>query len=295
MSVLVGSDTRLLVQGITGREGLFHTQQMLQYGTKVVAGVTPGRGGQSVEGVPVFNTVREAVDRTGANASIIFVPAPGASDAIREAVNAAIPLVIDITEGVPVLDMAPLYHYVRLKGVRLIGPNCPGLISPGQAKVGIMPGNIHRPGSVALVSRSGTLTYEIVAALTGAGYGQSTAVGIGGDPIVGLSFVDVLDLFEADARTRAIVLVGEIGGDEEEKAAAFIKAKVTKPVVGYIAGRTAPPGRRMGHAGAIISGSAGTAASKIDALEAAGVRVADYPAQVAEFLGQRKVPRDYDD
>jgi succinyl-CoA synthetase alpha subunit len=214
-------------------------------------------------------------------------------DAMREAVDAEIGLVIDITEGVPVLDMVPMYHYVRLKGVRLIGPNCPGLISPGKAKVGIMPGNIHRAGSVALVSRSGTLTYEIVAALTGAGYGQSTAVGIGGDPIVGSSFVDILALFEADLQTKAIVLVGEIGGDEEEKAASYIKAKVTKPVVGYIAGRTAPPGRRMGHAGAIISGTAGTAASKIAALEAAGVKVADYPAQVAELLTRRGVPRDF--
>lgn len=293
MSVLIGADTRVLVQGITGREGLFHTQQMLQYGTQVVAGVTPGRGGQTAEGVPVFDTVREAVARTGANTSIIFVPAPAASDAIREAVDAEVPLVIDITEGVPVLDMVPLYHYVRLKGTRLIGPNCPGLISPGKAKVGIMPGHIHREGSVALVSRSGTLTYEIVNALTGAGYGQSTAIGIGGDPIVGSSFVDVLELFEADPQTRAIVLVGEIGGDEEEKAAAFIKQRVSKPVVGYIAGRTAPPGRRMGHAGAIISGTAGTAASKIEALEAAGVRVADYPAQVAAILAERSVPRDF--
>lgn len=295
MSVLVGNDTRLLVQGITGREGLFHTQQMLQYGTKVVAGVTPGRGGQKVEGVPVFNSVREAVQQTQANTSIIFVPAPFAADAIRESLDAEIGLVIDITEGVPVLEMVPLYHAVRLKGSRLIGPNCPGLISPGKAKVGIMPGNIHREGSVALVSRSGTLTYEIVAALTGAGYGQSTAVGIGGDPIVGSSFVDVLELFESDPQTKAIVLVGEIGGDEEEKAATYIRAKVSKPVVGYIAGRTAPPGRRMGHAGAIISGTAGTAASKIAALEEAGVKVADYPAQVAELLAQKKVLRDYHD
>lgn len=293
MSVLVGTDTRVLVQGITGREGLFHTQQMLQYGTKVVAGVTPGRGGQTAEGVPVFDTVREAVAQTGANTSIIFVPAPASADAVREAVDADIPLVIDITEGVPVLDMVPLYHYARLRGTRLIGPNCPGLISPGKAKVGIMPGHIHREGSVALVSRSGTLTYEIVNALTGAGYGQSTAIGIGGDPIVGSSFVDVLELFEADPQTRAIVLVGEIGGDEEEKAAAFIKERVSKPVVGYIAGRTAPPGRRMGHAGAIISGTAGTATSKIEALEAAGVRVADYPAQVAAILAERRVPRDF--
>lgn len=294
MSVLVGSETRLLVQGITGREGEFHTRAMLQYGTRVVAGVTPGRGGQELAGVPVFNTVAEAVETTGANASIIFVPAPFAPDAIREAVASAIPLVVTITEGVPVLDMIPLYHAIHERGIRLIGPNCPGLISPGKAKVGIMPAHIHRPGSVAVVSRSGTLTYEIVAALTSQGYGQSTCIGIGGDPIVGTSFVEALELFEADEQTRAIVLIGEIGGSEEERAAEFIRANVRKPVVAFIAGRTAPPGRRMGHAGAIISGSAGTASEKIAALQGAGVQVADSPAQCASLIASLNVARDLD-
>ena len=292
MSVLVGDQTRLLVQGITGREGTFHTQQMVQYGTNVVAGVTPGRAGQHVDGVPVFNTVAEAVEQTQPNCSIIFVPAPFAPDAIREAVAYEIPLVVAITEGIPVHAMVPLYHYVRDRGVRLIGPNCPGLISPGTAKVGIMPGHIHRPGSVAIVSRSGTLTYEVVAALTSHGYGQSTCIGIGGDPIVGTSFVEALELFEADPQTRAIALIGEIGGDAEEKAAAFIKDHVRKPVVAFIAGRTAPPGRRMGHAGAIISGSAGTAQEKIRALRAAGVEVADSPDRIADLLANARVRRD---
>jgi succinyl-CoA synthetase alpha subunit len=292
LSVLVGTDTRLLVQGITGREGEFHTRAMLQYGTNVVAGVTPGRGGQELAGVPVFNTVDEAVEKTGANASIIFVPAPFAADAMREAAAARIPLVVTITEGVPVLDMVPLYHYMRDREIRLIGPNCPGLISPGKAKVGIMPAQIHRPGSVAVVSRSGTLTYEIVAALTRHGYGQSTCVGIGGDPIVGMSFVDVLELFAADPQTKAIVLIGEIGGSEEERAAEFIREHVRKPVVAFIAGRTAPPGRRMGHAGAIISGTSGTAAEKIASLEQAGVRVAASPAQTAELIESLKVAKD---
>ncbi|HVC32127.1 MAG TPA: succinate--CoA ligase subunit alpha [Chloroflexota bacterium] len=292
MSVLVGDQTRLLVQGITGREGTFHTQQMVQYGTNVVAGVTPGRAGQHVDGVPVFNTVAEAVEQTQPNCSIIFVPAPFAPDAIREAVAYEIPLVVAITEGIPVHAMVPLYHYVRDRGVRLIGPNCPGLISPGTAKVGIMPGHIHRPGSVAIVSRSGTLTYEVVAALTSHGYGQSTCIGIGGDPIVGTSFVEALELFEADPQTRAIALIGEIGGDAEEKAAAFIKDHVRKPVVAFIAGRTAPPGRRMGHAGAIISGSAGTAQEKILALRAAGVEVADSPDRIADLLANARVRRD---
>lgn len=284
MSVLVGTETRLLVQGITGREGEFHTRAMRQYGTNVVAGVTPGRGGQQVDNVPVFNTVAEAVLVTGANASIIFVPAPFAGDAIREAVASGIPLVVTITEGVPVLEMVPLYHYVRDHGIRLIGPNCPGLISPGKAKVGIMPAHIHQPGSVAVVSRSGTLTYEIVAALTAHGYGQSTCIGIGGDPIVGTSFVETLELFEGDEQTKAIVLIGEIGGSEEERAAEYIRTTVRKPVVAFIAGRTAPPGRRMGHAGAIISGSSGTAAEKIASLQRAGVRVADSPAQIATLI-----------
>ncbi len=284
MSVLVGLETRLLVQGITGREGSFHTAQMLEYGTKVVAGVTPGAGGRDVHGVPVFNTVAAAVEATSPNASIIYVPAPYAPDAIYEAVDAGIPLVVCITEGIPTLEMVKVYEHVRSRGCRLIGPNCPGLITPGQAKVGIMPGYIHHPGPVGIVSRSGTLTYEVVWALTRAGIGQSTAVGIGGDPIIGTSFIDVLEMFQADPETKAIVLIGEIGGTDEEAAAAYIKEHVTKPVVGFIAGRTAPPGKRMGHAGAIISGGQGTAAEKIAALEAAGVPVAERPAQVAELI-----------
>jgi len=286
VSVLVGRETRLLVQGITGREGSFHTAQMLQYGTNVVAGVTPGAGGRTVHGVPVFNTVADAVEATSPNASIIYVPAPSAPDAIYEAADAGIPLIVCITEGIPVLDTVRLCEYVRLRGCRLIGPNCPGLITPGEAKVGIMPGAIHQPGPVGIVSRSGTLTYEVVWALTRAGIGQSTAVGIGGDPVVGTTFIDMLDMFQADPQTRAIVLIGEIGGIDEETAAAFIAEHVTKPVVGFIAGRTAPPGRRMGHAGAIITGGQGTAAEKIAALEAAGVPVAERPAQVAELIRQ---------
>jgi succinyl-CoA synthetase alpha subunit len=284
MSILVDETTRLLVQGITGREGEFHTRQMVEYGTRVVAGVTPGRGGQEVAGVPVFDTVRAAVKATGANVSITYVPAPGAPDAIVEAVDNGIPLVVCITEGVPALDMVRVYHYVRSKGARLIGPNCPGLISPGKAKVGIMSGHIHTPGPVGVVSRSGTLTYEIVQALTSRGIGQSTAVGIGGDPIVGTSFVEVLEAFAADDQTKAVVLIGEIGGTDEEKAAEFIRLRLRKPVVAFIAGRTAPPGRRMGHAGAIISGGTGTAAEKMAALERAGVRVVDSPTEVAEAM-----------
>lgn len=284
MSVLVNQETRVLVQGITGREGEFHTRQMVQYGTNVVAGVTPGRGGQDVAGVPVFNTVADAMTATQPNCSIIFVPAPFAPDAIREAAAYEIPLVVAITEGIPVHEMIPLYTYVRDRGVRLIGPNCPGLISPGKAKVGIMPAHIHREGSVAVVSRSGTLTYEVVAALSSHGFGQSTAVGIGGDPIIGTSFVDVLEQFEADPQTKAIVLIGEIGGDAEERAADFIKGHVRKPVVAFIAGRTAPPGRRMGHAGAIISGTAGTAQEKIATLRAAGIQVADTPTEIADLI-----------
>ncbi|HWV23015.1 MAG TPA: succinate--CoA ligase subunit alpha [Thermomicrobiales bacterium] len=286
MSILVGNDTRLLVQGITGREGAFHAQQMVEYGTNVVAGVTPGKKGQTVAGVPVFDTVKEAVEKTGANTSIIYVPARFAPDAIYEAVDNGIELVICITEGVPVNDMVPVYHHVKEKGARLIGPNCPGLITPGQAKVGIMPGFIHQPGKVGLVSRSGTLTYEVVDALTKAGLGQSSAVGIGGDPVIGTSFVDVLELFQNDPDTEAIVMIGEIGGDDEETAAAYIKEHVTKPMAGFIAGRTAPPGKRMGHAGAIISGGGGTAEGKIKALEDAGVRVAESPSQVPELLKQ---------
>jgi len=284
LSILVDKNTRLLVQGITGREGSFHTTQMVEYGTQVVAGVTPGGKGKTVAGVPVFNTVSEAVAETGANASIIYVPARFAPDAIYEAVDAGIPLVVCITEGIPILDMVPVYAYVKSKGARLIGPNCPGVITPGEAKIGIMPGYIHTPGPIGLVSRSGTLTYEVVDALTRAGLGQSTAVGIGGDPIIGTSFVDVLELFQNDPQTEAIVLIGEIGGTDEQDAAAFIREHVTKPVVGFIAGRTAPPGKRMGHAGAIISGGTGTAAEKIEALNAAGVQVADRPSQVPELI-----------
>jgi succinyl-CoA synthetase alpha subunit len=284
VSILVNNDTRLLVQGITGREGSFHTTQMVEYGTNVVGGVTPGRQGQDVASVPVFNTVKEAVAETQANTSIIYVPARFAPDAIYEAVDNGIELVICITEGVPVNDMVPVYHYVNMKGARLIGPNCPGLITPGEAKVGIMPGFIHEPGTVGLVSRSGTLTYEVVNALTEAGMGQSTAVGIGGDPVIGTSFVDVLRLFEDDPGTEAIVMIGEIGGTDEEDAAEFIKQHVSKPMAGFIAGQTAPPGKRMGHAGAIISGGAGTAADKMKALESAGVRVAESPSQVPELL-----------
>jgi len=284
VSILVDSNTRLLVQGITGREGSFHTTQMVEYGTNVVAGVTPGKKGEQVAGVPVFDTVQEAVAETGANASIIYVPAKFAPDAIYEAVDSGVALVVCITEGVPINDMVPVYAYVNANGARLIGPNCPGLITPGQAKVGIMPGFIHEPGSVALVSRSGTLTYEVVDMLTKAGLGQSTAVGIGGDPVIGTSFVDVLRLFEADPETESIVIIGEIGGSDEEDAAVFIREHVTKPVVSFIAGQTAPPGKRMGHAGAIISGGSGSAADKIEALEAAGVRVAQSPSQVPALL-----------
>jgi succinyl-CoA synthetase alpha subunit len=276
----------VLVQGITGREGSFHTTQMVEYGTNVVSGVTPGGLGKAVAGVPVYNTVADAVAETQPNVSIIFVPAKFAPDAIYEAVDGGIPFVICITEGLPVVDMIPVYDYVRRKGARLLGPNCPGIITPGEAKIGIMPGFIHTPGKVGLVSRSGTLTYEVVNALTEAGMGQSTAIGIGGDPIIGTNFVDALRLFQDDPNTEAIVMLGEIGGSDEEEAAEFIKAHVTKPMAGFIAGRTAPEGKRMGHAGAIISGGAGTAAGKIAALEEAGVRVADSPSQVPVLLKQ---------
>ena len=291
MSILVGAQTRLLVQGITGREGEFHSRAMLEYGTNVVAGVTPGKGGQSaVDGrVPVFDTVAEAVAQTEADAACIFVPAAFAPDAILEAAGAGVPLVICITEGIPALDMLRVHHVLREKGVRLIGPNCPGATSVGGAKVGIIPGDIHRPGPVGLVSRSGTLTYEVVQAMTDAGVGQTTCVGIGGDPIVGTTFIDVLEMLNADPETEAIVLIGEIGGDEEERAAAYCAAEVRKPVAAFIAGRTAPPGRRMGHAGAIISGGAGTADSKRSALQAAGVRVADSPSQIPALLREAGV------
>lgn len=287
MAILIDKHTRVLVQGITGRDGSFHTRQMLDYGTSVVAGVTPGKKGQKVEGVPVFHTVREAVHETQANCSIIFVPPRFAADAILEAADAHIPLIICITEGVPVQDMIPVYDYVRKQGCRLIGPNCPGLISPGAAKVGIMPGHIHTPGRIGVISRSGTLTYELVYQLTQAGLGQSTCVGIGGDPIIGTKFIDLLELFEADPDTEAIVLLGEIGGNDEETAANYIAQHMTKPVVSFISGRTAPPGKRMGHAGAIISGGSGTAEAKIAALQAAGVPVGDTPPQVVDLLKQR--------
>jgi succinyl-CoA synthetase alpha subunit len=291
MSILVGSDTRLVVQGITGREGEFHSRAMLEYGTSIVAGVTPGKGGQSaLDGsVPVFDTMADAVRQTGANASCIFVPAPFAPDAMLEAADAGVSLVICITEGIPALDMLRVYHVLKGRGVRLIGPNCPGATTPGQAKVGIIPGSIHQPGAVGLVSRSGTLTYEVVQAMTDAGIGQSTCVGIGGDPIVGTSFIEVLDLFNRDPETEAIVIIGEIGGEDEERAAAFVKEHVRKPMAAFIAGRTAPPGRRMGHAGAIISGGAGTAESKRQALEAASVRVADSPSQIPALLREAGV------
>jgi succinyl-CoA synthetase alpha subunit len=284
VSILVDRDTRVLVQGITGREGSFHTEQMVEYGTNVVSGVTPGGKGKSVAGVPVFDTVADAVAETAPNVAIIFVPARFAPDAIYEAVDNDLPLVVCITEGIPVVDMVPLYAHAQNRGTRLLGPNCPGLITPGEAKVGIMPGFIHIPGPVGVVSRSGTLTYEVVDALSRAGTGQSTAVGIGGDPVIGTSFVDVLGLFEADPATEAIVMIGEIGGNDEETAARFIQDHVTKPVVGFIAGRTAPPGKRMGHAGAIISGGSGTATEKMAALEAAGVRVVDRPSAVPDAI-----------
>lgn len=280
MSILVDSNSRVLVQGITGREGSFHTGQMVEYGTNVVAGVTPGGAGKEVAGVPVFNTMADAVVSTNPNVAIIFVPARFAPDAIYEAIDNGVPFVICITEGIPVADMIPVYAHVQQRGARLLGPNCPGLITPGQAKVGIMPGFIHTPGPVGLVSRSGTLTYEVVDALTRAGLGQTTAVGIGGDPVIGTSFVDVLGMFEDDPATELIVMIGEIGGSDEEVAAQFIQNHVSKPVVGFIAGQTAPPGKRMGHAGAIISGGSGTAAEKMAALTAAGVRVVDRPSAV---------------
>jgi len=287
MSILVNRDTRLLVQGITGREGMFHAQQMQDYGTNVVAGMTPGKGGQSVltKPVPVFDTCAEAVRETGANASVIYVPAAGAPDAILEAVGAGIKTVFCITEHIPALDMLRVVHVVDAAGARLVGPNCPGATSVGQAKVGIIPGNIHRAGNVGVVSRSGTLTYEVVEALTEAGIGQSTCVGIGGDPINGSNFIDMLTLFRDDPDTHAVVLIGEIGGDGEERAADWIAQNMRGvPMASFIAGRTAPPGRRMGHAGAIISGGRGTAQSKVDALTAAGVRVAQTPSQIPQLL-----------
>ncbi|HEX9691164.1 MAG TPA: succinate--CoA ligase subunit alpha [Gemmatimonadales bacterium] len=288
MSIFIDRDTRLVVQGITGRDGAFHTKQMLEYGTSVVAGVTPGKGGQRFDQrVPVFNTVADAVEETGANTSVIYVPAQFAADAVYEAADAGVDLIVCITEGVPVLDMTRVMPFLREANVRLIGPNCPGVISPGRAKVGIIPGRICREGSIGVVSRSGTLTYEIIHQLSRHEYGQSTCVGIGGDPIIGTNFTDCLAAFEADEMTSAIVMIGEIGGTDEQEAAKFVREHVSKPVVGFIAGQTAPPGRRMGHAGAIISGSSGTAAEKIAAFEAAGISVMRRPADVVPLLQER--------
>ncbi|HEV7389983.1 MAG TPA: succinate--CoA ligase subunit alpha [Gemmatimonadaceae bacterium] len=285
MSTFIDKDTRLLVQGITGRDGSFHTKQMIEYGTQVVGGITPGKGGQKFENqVPIFNTVAEAVGKTGANATVIYVPPPFAADAMMEAADAGIPFIVCITEGVPVLDMTRVYPFVKERGSRLLGPNCPGLISPGASKVGIIPGRICSPGPVGLVSRSGTLTYEVVYQMTRAGIGQTTCVGIGGDPINGTNFIDCLDAFEKDPATKAVVMIGEIGGTDEQEAARFVKEKMSIPVVGFIAGQTAPPGRRMGHAGAIISGSAGTAAEKMQAFEENGVGVAKRPIDVVDLL-----------
>ncbi len=287
MSILIDEKTRLLVQGITGSEGSFHTQKCIEYGTKVVAGVTPGKGGTHILGVPVFNTVESAVRETGANASMVFVPPAFATDAILEAADAGIPLIVCITEGIPILEMVMVHSYLRNKPTRLIGPNCPGLISPGKCKAGLMAGEIHLPGNVGVVSRSGTLTYETVAQLTRLGIGQSTCVGIGGDPLPGSTFVDILELFQEDNDTKAVVLIGEIGGTAEQEAAKFIKEKMTKPVVAFVAGATAPPGRRMGHAGAIISGSSGRAQDKIAALANAGATIAPNPAEIG--LTMKKV------
>ncbi|PJA27542.1 MAG: succinate--CoA ligase subunit alpha [candidate division Zixibacteria bacterium CG_4_9_14_3_um_filter_46_8] len=287
MAIYLTKKNKVIVQGITGRDGAFHTQQMIEYGTNIVGGVTPGKGGEIMHGVPVFESVENAVKATNADTSVIFVPPQYAVDAIYEAVDAGIKLVVCITEGVPVIDMLKVYHYVRTKGARLIGPNCPGIISPGLSKVGIMPGQIHKKGKVGVVSRSGTLTYEVVHALTNKGIGQSTVIGIGGDPIIGTNFIDTLQAYNEDKDTEAIVLIGEIGGTDEEEAARFIKKFVRKPVVAFIAGRTAPPGKRMGHAGAIISGGTGTAAEKVKALNAVGIPVADLPSQVADLIAEK--------
>ena len=288
MSVFIDQNTKLVIQGITGRDGSFHAKQMIEYGTQVVAGVTPGKGGQTFEGtVPIFNTVMDAVQATGANTSVIYVPPPFAADAIMEAAAAGVSLVVCITEGVPVLDMTKVYPFVKERGVRLIGPNCPGLITPGESKVGIIPGRICAPGPVGVVSRSGTLTYEVVYQLTRAGIGQTTCVGIGGDPINGTNFIDCLAAFEKDPKTKAIAMMGEIGGTDEQEAAEYVKTHMTKPVVGFIAGQTAPPGRRMGHAGAIISGSSGTAAEKLEAFAAAGMGIAKRPIDFVELIKAR--------
>ena len=288
MSVFIDKNTKLVIQGITGRDGSFHAKQMMEYGTQVVAGVTPGKGGQKFEGtVPIFNTVADAVQATGANTSVIYVPPPFAADAIMEAAASGVSLVVCITEGVPVLDMTKVYPFVKERGVRLIGPNCPGLITPGESKVGIIPGRICTPGPVGVVSRSGTLTYEVVYQLTRAGIGQTTCVGIGGDPINGTNFIDCLAAFEKDPATKAIAMMGEIGGTDEQEAAEFIRTQMKKPVVGFIAGQTAPPGRRMGHAGAIISGSSGTAQEKLEAFAAAGMGIAKRPIDFVELIKAR--------
>src|SRR5882672_8492766 len=287
MSILVDKSTRLIVQGLTGREGTFHAKACAAYGTQVVGGVTPGKGGTTHEGWPIFNTVQEAVDKTGANATVIFVPPPFAADAIMEAADAEVELIVCITEGIPTLDMVRAWQFLQTRRTRLIGPNCPGVISPGKCKIGIMPGQIHKEGNVGVVSRSGTLTYEAVGQLTKLGIGQSTCIGIGGDPIIGTNFVDALTLFNDDPDTHAIVMIGEIGGNAEETAAAFVKEHVKKPVIGFIAGQTAPPGRRMGHAGAIISGGSGKASDKIKAMEEAGITVCATPAEMGEKVKSR--------
>jgi succinyl-CoA synthetase alpha subunit len=284
MSIIVGEDTKVVVQGITGTEGGFHAKQMIEYGTKVVAGVTPGKGGQRFNGIPIFDTVKEAVEVTGASASAIFVPPPFAADAIMEAIDALVDLVVCLTDGIPTLDMIAVKQYMMGKGTHMIGPNTPGIISPGKCKIGLMPGYIHKPGKIGVISRSGTLTYEVVDQLTKLGIGQSTCVGIGGDPIIGLRFVDLLKLFEADSGTAAIIMIGEIGGRAEEEAAGYYRQCMTKPVAAFIAGLTAPPGRRMGHAGAIISGGAGSATEKIKALKAAGIVVATNPAEMGKTM-----------
>ena len=284
MSVLIDANSKVVVQGITGRDGSFHAKGMRDYGTKVVAGVTPGKGGSNVEGVPVFDSVADSVKATGADVSCIFVPAPFAADAIYEAYEGGVKLIVCITEGVPAIEMVDVYSFLAGRNCRLIGPNCPGLISPSKSKVGIMPGNIHIPGPVGLVSRSGTLTYEVVGQLTSAGIGQSTCVGMGGDPVVGTGFIDMLKLFEGDKDTKAVVLIGEIGGNDEERAARFIASEMTKPVVAFVAGQTAPPGKRMGHAGAIIAGGTGTAAEKVAAFKKAGVPVARIPSEIPKLV-----------
>lgn len=290
MSILVDKNTRLVVQGITGKEGTFHTKQMVAYGTNVVAGVTPGKGGTTHEGIPIFNTVEDAVKATGANASVIYVPPPFAADAVMEAADAGLPLTVCITEGIPAIDMVKAFNYLQGRSTRLIGPNCPGIISPGKCKIGIMPGHIHSEGRIGVVSRSGTLTYEAVHQLSQAGYGQSSAIGIGGDPVIGTTHLDALRLFNEDPDTDAVIMIGEIGGTAEETAALYVKEHMKKPVIGFIAGQTAPPGRRMGHAGAIIAGGKGTAAEKMAAMTDAGIHVVQSPAEmgakVAEVLGK---------